>query len=100
MAPIRWMTMEQIREEYEKQPDLNSILFDLIAKWEPPAATWTDGYGTERTAAEMTTEHLFNVMAYVRDRLSLKGKITREKLMTETPFYFEATKELAKRGLL
>lgn len=61
---------------------------------------WTDGYGVARTAPEMTTEHLWNVMGYIRDKFKAKGDVTKEKLQKEAPFYFEAKKELEKRGIL
>ncbi|HXJ63693.1 MAG TPA: hypothetical protein VNN79_08050 [Actinomycetota bacterium] len=69
-----------------------------IWSWRPmhlepgvPAAEWTDGYGTTRTASLMGTDHLWNVMGYIRHKLPSSWSRSR--------FYVAAREELRRRGI-
>lgn len=67
----------------------------------PEALKWKDAYGVSRTAREMTHEHLWNVMGFIRDRMLRRdGGLTRRKIERDSPFYFAAARELQRRGLL
>lgn len=67
---------------------------------EPVVYRWRDGYGIARTAKEMTSEHLWNVLGYIRDQLRATGRCTPSRMRKEAPFYREAVKELHRRGWL
>lgn len=76
-------------------------LSDLMRPRREPL-TWVDGYGVRRTSREMTSEHLWNIMGYIRDRV--KGTFwgySAPALKAKMPaFYYEAARELQRRGLL
>lgn len=57
-----------------------------------PDPTWTDAYGQTRMPSEMLTEHLWNVMGFLR--------LKRPFLYNMVPFYKAARNELRKRGIL
>ena len=70
----------------------------IHAYWEefmPPVGepTWTDAYGNTRYAHEMLTEHLWNVMGWIRFKRGFAALKT-------SPFYWAARNELRKRGVL
>jgi len=67
-----------------------------------PAPMWTDGYGVARTASEMTSEHLWNVIGYIRDnekRIGSTFNSSQSRLKSHS-FYFTAVNELRTQGIL
>ena len=64
--------------------------------------TWTDGYGTARTAKQMTSEHLWNVLGYLRDKVRAADghSPSPSRMASVAPFYYEAIRELKRRNWL
>jgi len=58
------------------------------------APRWRDAYGQERTAKEMLTEHLWNVLAHMRANAYRNGHAETK------PFYKAAVAELRRRGVI
>ena len=54
--------------------------------------TWTDAYGVTRHAREMLTEHLWNVMGFIRHKRPFGYR--------DQHFYWAAQAELRRRGVL
>jgi len=70
----------------------DGVTFDAYLFPRIPDPTWTDAYGQTRTASEMLTEHLWNVMGFVRFKRPFNWKTNA--------FYQAARNELRKRGIL
>ncbi len=74
---------------------------DLVPFAQTFGLTWTDAGGITRTATEMETSHLLNVLMYIRRRLSIDyyHQFARHgRILQEAPFYYTALRELHKRG--
>jgi len=66
-----------------------------------PIPLWVDGYGNSRTADAMTTDHLWNVIGFIRDRVKLETSPVPVSIrLKNNSFYWAAIEELRKRGIL